>query len=110
MGILRFTIGLLFFLVVVMYSVQNLTPVSIGFYNHHFELKTVQVPVIVVICFSVLAGFILSWLVNISKVHGLKSLARKQRKEIKKLMKLSEKQDVRISALTEASKSNAKPK
>jgi uncharacterized integral membrane protein len=109
MGILRFTIGLIFLLVVVMYSVQNLTTVSIGFYNHHFELHTIQAPVIIVICFSILAGFILSWLVNISKVHGLKSLVRKQRKEIKHLTKLSEKKDLRIAALTESAKPVKKP-
>lgn len=109
MGIFRFTIGLIFFLVVVMYSVQNLTSVSIGFYNHHFELHTIQAPVIIVICFSILAGFILSWLVNISKAHSLKSMIRKQRREIKHLTKLSEKKDLRIAALTESVKANTKP-
>ncbi len=105
MGILRFTLGLILLLITVMYSVQNLESVPIGYYNRLFELETIHVPVVVIIFSSILFGYILSWVANIPKIFGLKSVTRKQRKEIRKLIKLSERKDTRIVSLTEVAKS-----
>ena len=107
MGIFRFVFGLLLLLIFVMYSVQNLTPVPIGYYNHLFDLKTVHVPLIVVIFFSMISGFFVAWLVGLIKIQKLKSTLRKQKKEIKELTKDLRKKDEEIASLTESAPSDS---
>ncbi len=100
MGILRFIFGLLLLLIIVLYSVQNLSSVTIGYYNYALELKKVPVPVVIVIFFSIMFGFILAWAVNLPKFYQHNTLVKKKEKEIEKLTNLLIQKEEQIASLT----------
>jgi uncharacterized integral membrane protein len=69
----------------VFFSVQNLQTIELRYYNFKFELKTILIPLIVVLLGSLFSGFFLASLFGMVNNIRLKNIIRKHNHTIKNL-------------------------
>ena len=91
MPVAKVIIFVLLLMFVVTFSVENISLVSITYYDFYFQKQTLEVPVLVLISVSLLAGFILTWLVGVLKQMRLRSQLRKSERVVRSLTSQIEK-------------------
>lgn len=69
------------------FSVQNLETITLKYYNFRFEIKTLSIPLIVLLLGSVFSGFFLAFLFGIGGNIKSKNIIRKKNQTIKNLDK-----------------------
>ncbi len=85
MTVLKLIIWMTILMVIVAFSVQNVQPIDLKYYNYKLELKTILIPQIVVLLGSLFSGFLLASLLGMVKNIRLKNIIRKQNQTIKNL-------------------------
>ena len=91
MPVAKVIVFVLLLMFVVTFSVENISLVSITYYDFYFQKQTLEVPVLVLISVSLLAGFILTWLVGVLKQMRLRSQLRKSERVVRSLTSQIEK-------------------
>ena len=81
----KIIIVILLLMVVVTFAVQNMSLVSITFYDFQFHKQVLEVPLPIVVLLSLLMGFFLAWLVGAFKQMRLRSRLRKSERVIQSL-------------------------
>ena len=87
----KIIIFILLLMVVVTLAVQNMSLVSITYYDFQFHKQALEVPLLIVILGSLLTGFILAWLLGALKQMRLRSRLRKSDKAVQSLTSQIEK-------------------
>ena len=85
MPAIKFIISILLLIVIASFAVKNMESVELNYYDLQLELHAIELPLMIVLVFPLILGFLIAWLMGIFDRFKLKSTIRKQKRSISSL-------------------------
>jgi uncharacterized integral membrane protein len=82
MPALKFILSILLLIVIASFAVKNMGSVEISYYDYEFQLKSIELPLMVVVVIPLIVGFLIAWIMGVFDRFKLKSTIRRQNRSI----------------------------
>lgn len=82
MPAIKFVLSILLLIVIASFAVKNMGSVELNYYDLSLQLNTMELPLMVVLLFSLVLGFLVAWFMGLLDRFKLKSTIRQQKRSI----------------------------